>query len=143
MVYLVIDTSQQSVIPVRLQICSFFSHLYSISLFVSLCAFALIEIAINQRIEFHRSYLFRSLGPWISSTESTHYFPTSNQLLSCLCINNIFDCAFVQVFTCSIAQSKSNNICTLPSQTISITKDCAFAFHLHLRFAAFILSQVN
>ena len=27
--------------------------------------------------------------------------------------------------SCSIAQSKSNNICTLPSQTICIIKDCA------------------
>ena len=46
-------------------------------------------------MKFHRSYFFRSLGPWISTTERTHYFPMSSHLLSCLCINNIFDYASV------------------------------------------------
>ena len=59
-------------VPVRLQFSSFFSHIYSISLFVSLVHLHFkIKNTINERIEFHRSYLLRSLGPWISSTECT------------------------------------------------------------------------
>ena len=57
---------------VRLQICSFFSHLYSISLiYVTEC----ISMNWKGEIKEHSSLVFRSLGPWISATKC----PTDSQ----------------------------------------------------------------
>ena len=70
---------------------------------------------------------------------------TSQRRINCFHVSalTIFSTLHLCKCSCNIAQSKSNNICTLHRQTIFITKNCAFAFHLHLRFAAFIPNQVN